>query len=108
MWYCHFICCVWKHRSMFGGSFFGFGGNKQRQQDTPRGADIVLDLQVTLEDLYDGQFFEVSHLGEISVEAFSVLSVFLIKENCSNFNNHPIEHRLIINCFIFSVIHESK
>eukprot|EP01147_Barroeca_monosierra_P003090 gene3091-8194_t len=51
--------------SMFGGSFFGFGGNKQRQQDTPRGADIVLDLQVTLEDLYDGQFFEILHVKPV-------------------------------------------
>ncbi|EGD80533.1 chaperone protein dnaJ [Salpingoeca rosetta] len=47
--------------SMFGGSFFGFGGNQRRERETPKGADVVLDLAVSLEDLYNGQFFEILH-----------------------------------------------
>ncbi|KAK7112279.1 dnaJ homolog subfamily B member 11-like [Littorina saxatilis] len=44
--------------SFFGDFGFGFGGN-QRDQETPRGGDIVMDLDVTLEELYNGDFVEV-------------------------------------------------
>lgn len=47
--------------SMFGGgSFFNFGGNQgQRERQVPRGADINIGLDVTLEDLYNGVTLEV-------------------------------------------------
>lgn len=46
---------------MFGfGSMFGFGGNqKPGEREIPRGGDVVVDLDVTLEELYNGQFVEV-------------------------------------------------
>lgn len=46
-------------QSFFGGDFgFGFGGG-ERQKEVNRGADIVMDLYVTLEELYSGNFVEV-------------------------------------------------
>ena len=48
---------------MFGGmfgDFFGFGqqsgGNGEREM--PKGGDVVVDLDVSLEELYNGQFIE--------------------------------------------------
>ena len=65
--------CVQKEMSNGGGggdpfaSFFGdfgfnfFGGeNPHGERETPRGANIVMDLWVTLEELYVGNFVEVS------------------------------------------------
>lgn len=46
--------------SFFGDFGFNFGGSSNSQQETPRGADIVMDLYVTLEELYTGNFVEVS------------------------------------------------
>ncbi|KAI1719951.1 dnaJ domain-containing protein [Ditylenchus destructor] len=42
-------------------SFFGdfFGGSQERDEETPRGADVVVDLYVTLEELYQGNFVEI-------------------------------------------------
>ena len=51
--------------SFFGGGspfddFFGFGGgNNGGERDTPKGANIVMALWVTLEELYVGNFVEV-------------------------------------------------
>lgn len=45
--------------SFFGDFGFHFGGEPQQHQ-TPRGADIVMELTVTLEELYNGNFVEVS------------------------------------------------
>lgn len=45
--------------SFFGGDFFGFGGGRQQEQERPRGGDVVMDLEVTLEELYSGNFIEV-------------------------------------------------
>lgn len=42
----------------FFGDFGFFGGGEQRKE-VIRGADIVMDLQVTLEELYTGNFVEV-------------------------------------------------
>lgn len=42
----------------FGDFGFGFGGQEQRE--TPRGANIVMDLFVTLEELYNGNFVEIT------------------------------------------------
>lgn len=46
--------------SFFGDFGFHFGGDQQ-QQDTPRGADIIMELTVSLEELYNGNFIEVSY-----------------------------------------------
>ncbi|XP_057304125.1 dnaJ homolog subfamily B member 11-like isoform X2 [Hydractinia symbiolongicarpus] len=47
--------------SFFGGFGFGFGGGNQRQgqNEVPKGGNIVMDLEVTLEELYTGDFVEV-------------------------------------------------
>lgn len=45
--------------SFFGGFDFFGGGGRQQQADTPKGADVLLDLEVTLEELYSGNFVEV-------------------------------------------------
>ncbi|KAJ8320571.1 hypothetical protein KUTeg_002158, partial [Tegillarca granosa] len=39
-------------------SFFG-GGMKEQNKEIPRGGDVVMDLEVTLEELYSGNFVEV-------------------------------------------------
>lgn len=45
--------------SFFGDfSFFG-GGMRQEEQERPKGGDVVMDLEVTLEELYSGNFIEV-------------------------------------------------
>lgn len=45
--------------SFFGDFGFHFGGNEQ-QHDTPKGANVVMDLFVTLEELYSGNFVEIT------------------------------------------------
>jgi len=49
--------------SFFGdfGFFDGFGGGRGRgeERETPKGGDVVMDLLVTLEELYTGNFVEV-------------------------------------------------
>jgi len=45
--------------SFFGDFGFGFGGSEDKHE-TPKGANIVMDLPVTLEELYVGNFVEVS------------------------------------------------
>jgi len=47
--------------SFFGDfGFFGFGGGGgQREREAPRGADVVMDMWVTLEELYTGNFVEI-------------------------------------------------
>ncbi|KAL8587552.1 DnaJ subfamily B member 11 [Nucella lapillus] len=48
--------------SSFFGDFgfnFGFGGEQQRNHEVPRGGDVVMDLDVTLEELYSGDFVEI-------------------------------------------------
>ncbi|GMS84425.1 hypothetical protein PENTCL1PPCAC_6600, partial [Pristionchus entomophagus] len=44
--------------SSFFGDFFG-GGGGERDERIPRGADVVVDLWVSLEELYSGHFVEV-------------------------------------------------
>lgn len=44
----------------FGFNFFG-GENPHGERETPRGANIVMDLWVTLEELYVGNFVELTH-----------------------------------------------
>lgn len=53
--------------SFFGDFGFMFGGNRQQQdRNIPRGNDIVLDLEVTLEEVYSGNFVEVRTKSRIS------------------------------------------
>merc|ERR1719328_607755 len=54
--------------SFFGGGgspfddFFGFGGGQQGgEREVQRGANIVIPLWVTLEELYVGNFVEMTH-----------------------------------------------
>lgn len=47
--------------SFFGDFGFNFGGDGgHHNHDTPRGANIVMDLYVTLEELYSGDFVEIT------------------------------------------------
>lgn len=46
--------------SFFGDFGFPFGSNEQGSHEIPRGANIVMDVYVTLEELYSGTFIEVS------------------------------------------------
>ena len=54
--------------SFFGGGgspfddFFGFGGQQGGEREVQRGANIVIPLWVTLEELYVGNFVEVGRL----------------------------------------------
>ena len=53
------ISLVWGF-SFFGDfSFFG-GGGRNNEQEIPKGGDITVDLDVTLEELYTGNFVEVN------------------------------------------------
>lgn len=45
--------------SFFGDFGFHFGG-EQQQHETPRGADVIMKLTVTLEELYNGNFIEIT------------------------------------------------
>lgn len=47
--------------SFFGDFGFSFGGEERGPRDTPKGGTITMDLFVTLEELYSGNFIEVSH-----------------------------------------------
>lgn len=62
-WYglnCALAISVYIYFSFFGDFGFMFGGNRQQQdRNIPRGNDIVLDLEVTLEEVYSGNFVEV-------------------------------------------------
>lgn len=43
-----------------------FGGNpRQQDRNIPRGSDIIVDLEVTLEEVYSGNFVEVSSLVSV-------------------------------------------
>lgn len=47
--------------SFFGDFGFMFGGSpRQQDRNIPRGSDIIVDLEVTLEEVYSGNFVEVS------------------------------------------------
>lgn len=45
--------------SFFGDFGFFSGGSRSGQREIPRGGDIIMDLWVTLEELYSGNFVEV-------------------------------------------------
>lgn len=46
--------------SFFGDFGFGFGGHGEQHQETLKGANIVMSLYVTLEELYSGNFIEIT------------------------------------------------
>lgn len=46
-------------QSIFGDFNFHFGGESHKEQDIARGSNVVMDLYVTLEELYSGHFIEV-------------------------------------------------
>ncbi|KAG7208799.1 hypothetical protein KM043_014992 [Ampulex compressa] len=46
--------------SFFGDFSFHFGGDSHHQHETPRGSNVVMDLVVTLEELYSGNFIEIT------------------------------------------------
>ncbi|XP_064105446.1 dnaJ homolog shv-like [Macrobrachium nipponense] len=45
--------------SFFGDFGFGFGGGPQREREVPKGGDITMQMFVTLEELYVGNFVEM-------------------------------------------------
>jgi DnaJ family protein B protein 11 len=48
----------------FFGDFFSFGGDgggRHENRDRPKGGDVVMDLFVTLEEVYNGNFVEVKN-----------------------------------------------
>lgn len=47
--------------SFFGDFGFNFGNEGGHNNDIPKGANIVMDLYVTLEELYSGNFVEVCY-----------------------------------------------
>lgn len=50
----------------FFGDFFGFGpSGGHEDKDTPRGADVLVDLWVTYEELYKGQFVELQRIKPV-------------------------------------------
>lgn len=63
--------------SFFGDFGFMFGGNRQQQdRNIPRGNDIVLDLEVTLEEVYSGNFVEVTTKSQTSEWIFNMCNTF--------------------------------
>lgn len=79
--------CVKKDGMMGGGDpfasffgdfgFFGGGGGGSETRETPKGANVVMDLYVSLEELYNGNFVEVSFL---LILLLLFTSVFFIKQ----------------------------
>uniref|UniRef100_A0A915HFG6 J domain-containing protein n=1 Tax=Romanomermis culicivorax TaxID=13658 RepID=A0A915HFG6_ROMCU len=57
------------HNSEFFSTFFGdFFGSSHRNDETPRGANVIVDLFVTLEELYNGDFVEVQRVKTVFVQ----------------------------------------
>ena len=54
---------MFRWRRFFGGGGFGgfggFGGGDEEEEQTPKGDDVRVDLEVTLKDLYLGHQFKV-------------------------------------------------
>lgn len=59
--------------SFFGGGFgdfFGFGGEPQgRQREAPKGDSITIPVEVTLEDIYTGNFIEIVRYKPVGKQA---------------------------------------
>jgi DnaJ-class molecular chaperone len=65
------ICLGFFCFSFFGGFDFGFGDNN-RDREIPKGGDVTMNLDVTLEELYNGNFIEV-HLIRIHLKSLDTL-----------------------------------
>lgn len=62
--------------SFFGDFGFSFGNEERGSRDTPKGGTINMDLYVTLEELYSGNFIEVCkhYLIHLKVTKTTLLS----------------------------------
>lgn len=49
----------------FFGDFFGFSTGGSENKETPRGSDVVVDLWVTYEEIYSGQFVELQRVKPV-------------------------------------------
>ena len=59
---CAFIANLFRfHCSFFGDFGFFGGGNRHGEREIPKGGDVVVDLFVSLEEMYNGNFIEVSY-----------------------------------------------
>lgn len=57
-----------------------FGGNRQQQdRNIPRGNDIILDLEVTLEEVYSGNFVEVCNTDCVFSTNFNCCNYYIAK-----------------------------
>lgn len=69
----------------FDGFGFNFGSNQQGNREIPRGGTLTMDLQVTLEELYNGDFIEVritfASKCLIYVNAYNVSNRIAIKQS---------------------------
>ncbi len=63
--------------SFFGDFGFNFGGGDHRQEIN-KGADIVIDLFASLEEMYTGNFVEVNEHLTDSRSAFSKKNIFFV------------------------------
>ena len=61
--------------SFFGG--FGFGGG-QRQRGKPQGDHLVMKLDVTLEEVYNGEFIEIVRYAKLknNIDSIHLFDVF--------------------------------
>ena len=50
-------------RSIFGKRFFDPFGGEETEPETPKGDDVIVDLPVSLRDLYTGRIFQVAFVG---------------------------------------------
>ncbi|RUS82802.1 hypothetical protein EGW08_009422 [Elysia chlorotica] len=55
--------------SFFGDFGFGFGNMREQDREVPRGGDVVMSLDVTLEELYNGNFVEVLRYKPVAKSA---------------------------------------
>ena len=87
--YCNIDCLhgMFIFSSFFGD--FGFGGGEQRRE-VQKGGDVVIDLEVSLEELYTGNFIEVSTI--------CVTCIDTLMENYTVFSCHSVS-------FICQMVH---
>ncbi|KAL7294059.1 hypothetical protein TKK_0012097 [Trichogramma kaykai] len=56
--------------SFFGDfDFFGDGGSHRGERQTPKGSNVIFDLSVTLEELYSGNFVEITRNKPVMKQA---------------------------------------
>lgn len=62
--------------SFFGDFGFHFGG-EQQHHETPKGADVIMELSVSLEELYNGNFIEVSTISKSTIIILKIKLIFV-------------------------------